>query len=1298
MFLAFHEAFALTPTKAITQYMHDAWTAKDGAPSSTINAITQTPDGYLWLGTAAEGLIRFDGVSFVRASEVDALFPMKANEVRSLLTSRDGALWVGALYGLARLDKGRWTLVDEGRSRSVDSLWEGSDGTIWFAREKVGLGSVTDGRVTLTQVEEEGNRHILVEDDGTIWLGADRGLLRIRDSTIELLTAKEGLADSYVTSLWPDSRGGLWVGTRGGLCRVEDGGARLLASWNGLEGKDVTTIYKDRSGNLWVGTSSGGVHVLRKRRFESFGQSAGLTDGHVTALYEDREGSLWLGTSSGLNRFREGAFTPHGDSEGLAHNNVASVLEGRDGSLWAWSDGGGLNQIQDGRIRVFTTEHGFASEFGGPLFESRDGSLWVGHDRGLSRFVNGRATGFQEGELGWRYVALITEDDHSLIVYVMGLGYRRFENGRLRPYLLPNGSALSTDMPFMAHHSRDGTLWLATVRGAVAVRDGELRVVWKPQRSPVATSIYEDAAGTIWLGTWHGIVWITQGRVSTCGVSNGLFHNRIYRILEDRHGYLWMSCPRGIFRVSKEALRDFAAGRSAQVRCEVFGMVDGLRTEEATGKASPAGCVRRDGTLWFTTTRGLVSVDPDDLKRNEVVPPVVIEKAVADGQVLRAQESLALAAGTERIEFHYNGLSLLVPERVRFRFKLDGYDNNWVDAGSRRVAHYTRLPPGAYTFGVRAANNDGLWNEEGASLRVSIAPRWHERTVVRLGIAVCLILVAFTVFLWRESQSRRRENELERRVDERTTALHRLNLELEERVSSRTSELAAEKERLAVTLRSIADAVMATDIEGRVVLMNRVAEELTGWSASEAAGRPLKELLPLFDRESREPLPDPTESVLIGGRVLSLPLQAVLVRRDGREILIADSVAPIRDQESRIVGAVLVFRDVTERRRIDEQLQSAEKLEALGILAGGIAHDFNNLLTGVFGYIDLALRRDEDRAKRREILNKALAVLNRARGLTGQLLTFSRSEQPATTPLALGELIKKSVEFALSGANVSCEVSIPDDLWHCRGDERQIDQVVDNLLLNARQAMPAGGRIELTAANVVVPDEAAIPVADGRYVRICVRDRGPGIPSDLRGRIFEPFFTTKSGGTGLGLATSYSIVRKHGGHIEVESEVGRGSVFCVYLPASSKPARLQNGTSGEAARGVGRILVLDDEDYVRDVAREILEGLGYTVECAASGEEALRIYGAAHASPTPFDLVILDLTVPGDMGGVAVLNRMRETNPHVMAIASSGYSADRVMTDPITHGFAGRLTKPYTTEEMGAVVARVLVGIHRRPS
>jgi CheY-like chemotaxis protein len=287
------------------------------------------------------------------------------------------------------------------------------------------------------------------------------------------------------------------------------------------------------------------------------------------------------------------------------------------------------------------------------------------------------------------------------------------------------------------------------------------------------------------------------------------------------------------------------------------------------------------------------------------------------------------------------------------------------------------------------------------------------------------------------------------------------------------------------------------------------------------------------------------------------------------------------------------------------------------------------------------------------------------------------------------------VRFALSGSNVQCAPELAEDLWPCQGDEQQIGQVIDNLVLNARQAMPEGGEIRLVGENVVVPEEAQVPVADGRYVRVTIEDSGSGIPPDLLPRIFEPFFTTKVTGSGLGLATSYSIVSKHGGHIAVSSKVGAGTTFYVYLPASNEPDPAEERGAGPEALpasdpGPGRVLVLDDEVHVREIVREALEELGHEVAMAASGEDAVEAYRTAQQADAPFDVVILDLTIPGGMGGQDTLARLRQMDPSVRAVASSGYSGDPAMSEPTRHGFVDRLIKPYTVAELEDVVARVL--------
>ncbi|TAL35346.1 MAG: PAS domain S-box protein [Spirochaetes bacterium] len=502
--------------------------------------------------------------------------------------------------------------------------------------------------------------------------------------------------------------------------------------------------------------------------------------------------------------------------------------------------------------------------------------------------------------------------------------------------------------------------------------------------------------------------------------------------------------------------------------------------------------------------------------------------------------------------------------------------------------------------------------------------------------------------------------------------------------------LAGEKERLMVTLRSIGDGVITTDTEGRVTLMNRVAEELTAWPIEEALDRPLGEVFRLRDRGNREEFPSPVETVIRTGGITGREADALLVSKTGREMIIANSGAPIRDRESNIIGVVLVFRDITERERIEEGLRNAQKLESIGMLAGGIAHDFNNLLTGIFGYLELARDSLASAEEAAGYLASALSVFNRARDLTQQLLTFSKDIKPIRTPSSIGTLVRKSVGFALSGSKINARFTISEKLWGCAVDESQVGQVIDNIVINAQQAMPEGGTITVSADNVALPRGGRIPLPPGRYVRIVIGDQGIGIPRDLLSKIFDPFFTTKQKGSGLGLATSYSIIRKHDGHIEASSEPGKGSSFSIYLPAIAEDAGVQRSQGLDDYRGTGRVLLMDDEGFIKDVAGRMLKHLGYSVETAQEGSVAVKLFREALERGEPFDAVILDLTVPGGMGGVETIKNIREIHPGARAIASSGYSVDPVMAHPDDYGFSGTLIKPFKIEELGKALKEML--------
>jgi two-component system cell cycle sensor histidine kinase/response regulator CckA len=399
----------------------------------------------------------------------------------------------------------------------------------------------------------------------------------------------------------------------------------------------------------------------------------------------------------------------------------------------------------------------------------------------------------------------------------------------------------------------------------------------------------------------------------------------------------------------------------------------------------------------------------------------------------------------------------------------------------------------------------------------------------------------------------------------------------------------------------------------------------------------------------------------------------------------------------RLLGLWWLQRDISERKRQEEELMKAQKLESLGILAGGIAHDFNNLLTGIMGNLSLlekSPRLADDDGRRLEAAMKASV---RAQTLTHQVLTFSRGGFPIKRTGSVGQLLVDSVEFSLRGSNVRSELSIPDDLWPVDMDEGQIHQVIHNLLINAVQAMPEGGAVKIGADNIVITEELQLPLPSGRYVRISVRDEGVGIAQENLGKVFDPYFTTKAEGTGLGLATAYSVVKKHGGLITVGSKVGSGSTFCFYLPASSEELRTREHRITRSGSGNGRILLMDDDETVREMASELLSALGYEPVVVRDGREAINSCVAAQEAGIPFDAVILDLTVAGGMGGCEALQEILKIDPSVKAIASSGYFYSPMMSDFAKYGFVDVLPKPYDADELSRLLGRIL-GDTRRQS
>ena len=505
-------------------------------------------------------------------------------------------------------------------------------------------------------------------------------------------------------------------------------------------------------------------------------------------------------------------------------------------------------------------------------------------------------------------------------------------------------------------------------------------------------------------------------------------------------------------------------------------------------------------------------------------------------------------------------------------------------------------------------------------------------------------------------------------------------------------ELATEKERLAVTLRSIADGVITTDINGNIYLINRVAEEITGWRQEEVNDKSFNLVFNLVDDENKNRSENPFNKVIKSGINCS-ETQRELIDKNKNKRIISYNAAPINNNENKIIGVILIFRDITENLKVEKELQNSKKLDSIALLASGIAHDFNNILTSILGNISIAKMDVDENDELHEILSKAEKSSLKAKNLTKQLLVFSKGGSPVKETSSISELLRETIDFALRGSNLGCKLFIDDNLWTVNVDKGQIYHVINNLIMNVREAMPDGGSLEIQAQNLIIKKKNKLPLKEGKYIMLSIKDQGIGIANEHIQKIFDPYFTTKKEGSGLGLAVCYSIIKKHHGYITVESKEGEGTTFKIYLHASGIHNKdKKNIINNTLIHGTGKILVMDDDEFIRDVLGRMLKSLGYSVEFAMNGEEAIEKYKMAIKLGSPFDVTLMDLTIPGGMGGKEAIKRLIDIDPNIKGIASSGYSNDLVMAEFDKFGFKGVIAKPYKIAELSEMLHRVNKG------
>jgi signal transduction histidine kinase/ligand-binding sensor domain-containing protein len=939
-------AQALNPERPISQYGHTAWRHSEGTFSGIPNAITQTADGYLWIGTET-GLLRFDGVQFVRW-QPPAGQQLLSSQFVSVLGDRQGGLWLGTGRELAYWKSGALTRYGRSAFR-VNSILQDSAGTIWFTRSRVGLGeagplcSIAAGQyhcyASEVGIPFEYADPMTLDPRGVVWIGSSLGVVawdgrRAVSSLPRSLEPFDGLQGVSAIAFGADSSLLVGLSSPGqhlGLQTVRNGTwATFQAS--GLDGAtlDVADLLVDSDHALWIGTRGHGLYHVRPGGVDHFGAAEGLSSDSVRKLFQDREGNLWVTTSRGLDRFRDLRVATFAAAEGLTSNFVSSVAPSRDGSLWVAAPGG-LYRWREGQISRVGSPQELPGKMVTALMEDPEGTVWLGIDKALYTYRNGHFNSIERpGEKDHGPVRVIVEDaDQNVWVSTTTEPeVRRYRNGKLQESVPITPGTVVLDMA----RNPAGGIWVALTStrvsrlplGRMAPGHFELeRVQGKPVPSGHLTS---DVDGSLWITPRTGLVLLQQDRQRELGLENGLPCDHFYSAIRDRTGALWLYAECGLLRVSRSELDRWRANPRSTVQVEQLDSGDGAQPGDRS--FSPGVAQTADGRLWFVTEAALQMVDPLHDRLNRLAPPVHVENLAADGKIAVSWGDIQLPALTREINITYTALSLTLPEKIHFRYRLEGLQDGWQDAGNRRQALYENLAPGRYCFQVIASNNDGLWNTAGATVVFTIPPAWYQTVWFR---SLCLVALALTIWLIIALRIRAVTTQIQSRLMERVGERERIARELHDTLLQGFHGLMLRFQVATqlVSREQRARAVLEETLDRADTLLQESRERIRNLRREEGAITPLPEALARAGEELRYGT-GIAIAVSVEGTLRELnPLVADDVYLVGREAL----TNAFRHSQGANVEVEITFGEagLTLRVRDDGRGISPETLSAGGV-------------------------------------------------------------------------------------------------------------------------------------------------------------------------------------------------------------------------------------------------------------------------------------------------------------------------------------------------------------------------------
>lgn len=1270
----------LTPElgKPLAESVHQTWDDESGLPQSNALALAQTRDGYLWIGSE-EGLTRFDGRLFTTFTRRNTP-GLGGNYITALLAARDGSLLVGTRgRGLSILKNRRFTnftTSDGLLSDSITALAEGGDGTFWIGTA-AGLHS-WNGRTFRRFTAADGlpgeSVSDLAEDDaGTLWIGSSTGIASLKDGRFTAYPGGSGVPLS-VTEVVPDGDA-VWIGTRGhGLLRFARGRFETFTTKQGLPNDYVLSVAKGNEA-VWIGTQ-GGVSRLANGAFSHFDSRAGLLGDHVWSILEDRDGSVWIGTTSGLNRLKASSVVNLDTRHGLSHEIVLPILQMRSGEIWVGTAGGGLNRYRNRRFEHFDTTDGLSSNVVVALAEAPDGSLWIGTTGGVNRFADGR---IEKNPIGTSQQVIVARSLHvdrngSLWIGTPDSGAIRVRGDRREHFTTREGLAGNAISDF--HEDRDGVLWIASETGGLSkFHEGRFSNVTRREGLPINAiiSISETSDGSLWLASsGGGVVRMHGGRIRTYTTADGLFADTSHRVLEDDDRNLWISSNKGISFIARQTLEAFDAGRVGSLQPRVFNRDDGMNSRECNGGVDPAGQKMRDGSLWFPTMKGITVIDPRRLAAQALVPSaVVIEKVVINGVIAEAHRPIVYVAGKYNVEISYASPTLSVPDEVRYQYKLEGFDPRWIDAGERRIAYYTQLPPGSYRFHVRARTSDGVAAAAGDPIEMTVRPRLYQRPLFYLTVLAALVLLAFAAYRARIRALMRRESDLRALVHERALAQEAL----------RQSE-----QHFRSLIENASDMILTLARGGRILYASPSVEQILGYSQEWLRGRSISAFVHREDAE--QALRSLTSEPVKTGAPVAASFRFRHKNGSWRSLeAIARALSEPGNEEAVIVNC----RDVTDRELLQNQLEQANRLTSLGRLAATVAHEFNNVLMGISPFAEI-LERSSDDGRVRSATGHISAAVKRGKRITDEILRYARPHEPVTTAIRVEEWLHTIVEEleALVGPDIQIRAAVADPSLVIKGDLPQLNQVMTNLILNARDAMPEGGTItiEAIAPRQGAPQPFGIVPEPEKFVQLVVRDPGIGMTDEVQRHMFDPLFTTKkTGGTGLGLTVAHQVIKAHHGEIFAESTPGEGTAFHLFLPRGAESeidlVTRVAPVADDSVRSL-RVLLVEDDEAVRGGIEALIEAEHWEVRSVATGGEAqaaVKLYDP--------DVVLLDVGLP-DIGGVQVYEMIAAEKPELPVIFSTGHGDQLQLEQYLSAPHVGFLLKPYEGQQLLDEIRRVV--------